>query len=432
MAFMKNDTKNAAQLSQNDNCSKKLLTDAVVVTSENVKQICANFPSSAKAVFKALTQLKFGSLDVQLPNGQLLKFASSGAGPNAQVTLHNWNPTRRLVFGGTIGAGESFMEREWDSKDVTQFLQLFSANHSLANKMITPAWLSNTFFQLRHWLNSNSKGGSKRNIAAHYDLGNDFYSLWLDKSMTYSSALFKDDKTSLQAAQTAKYQSLIERTGISGTDKVLEIGCGWGGFAEYAAKTTDAHLTCLTISQEQLEFAQKRIFEAGLNEKVDLKFQDYRDENGAYDKIISIEMFEAVGEKYWNSYFETLNRCLKAGGKAGLQIITIAEKSFDSYQKRPDFIQRYIFPGGMLPTPTHLSTLASNVGFDEETPVVFAKDYARTLAVWREVFLSKWDQIELLGFDDRFKRMWEFYLHYCEAGFLTQNTDVRQVFYAKP
>ena len=279
---------------------------------------------------------------------------------------------------------------------------------------------------------ANTKRQSRRNISAHYDLGNEFYGLWLDKSMTYSSAIYEDGANSLEAAQAAKYKSLVDHTGIGDGDRVLEIGCGWGGFAEYVAKNTNARVTGLTISQEQFEFASARIQKAGLGEKVELKLQDYRDETGVYDKIASIEMFEAVGEKYWPVYFGKLRDCLTQGGKAGLQIITIADRSYGIYRSRPDFIQRYVFPGGMLPSPSILSKLAADAGLTEHPPRVFPQDYARTLAEWRDNFWDAWERIARLGFDERFRRMWEFYLHYCEAGFRSQNIDVRQVFYAKP
>jgi len=403
----------------------------VLVTLENVREITSSLPLHVSSILSALTKIEIGALSVKLPNGKAYRFDSGVEGPDADITLNNWQLPKRALIGGSIGIAESYMDRDWDSSDVTTFLELFSVNYDLGDEMTSPNFIQVVMERFRHWMNTNTKRGSKKNISAHYDLGNEFYSLWLDKSMTYSSAIYEKDTNSLEAAQQAKYRSLVERTGISDGDKVLEIGCGWGGFAEYVAKHTDAHLTGLTISQEQLDFAQKRIFDAGLNEKVTFKFQDYRDETGKYDKIASIEMFEAVGEKYWPAYFEKVRDCLIKGGKAGLQIITISDRSFDKYRSRPDFIQKYVFPGGMLPSPSALSKLAQDHGLLEEAPRIFGQDYARTLAEWRVTFWEKWDQIKLLGFDDRFKRMWEFYMHYCEAGFKAENIDVRQVFYQK-
>ena len=405
--------------------------DAVQVTANNVVELTQRLPSHVSSILMSLTQLKLGAISIQLPNGKTYRFDSGKKGPDADVILHNWNPPERVLLGGSIGLAESYIDREWDSSDVTTFLELFSVNEALGNQFMTPAWFSNMIHRLRHWMNNNSKMGSKRNISAHYDLGNEFYRLWLDGTMTYSSALYRPNAISLEAAQNEKYRSLVRRTGIGENDHVLEIGCGWGGFAEYVVKNTGARVTGLTISQEQLEYGQERIFKAGLNEKVELKFQDYRDETGLYDKIASIEMFEAVGEKYWKSYFAKVHDCLNSGGRAGLQIITIADKNYKRYRARPDFIQHYVFPGGMLPSPSILSSLARETGLREEKPLIFALDYARTLAQWRENFWDKWAQISKLGFDDRFRRMWEFYLYYCEAGFKTKNTDVRQVFYTK-
>ncbi len=407
------------------------LNKAEPITLGNVGEVTSRLPYHVAAILKGLTRLKHGALTVTLPDGKSYHFDSGEPGPNADISLHNWNPPRRALLGGSIGIAESYMDHEWDSRNVTAFLELFSVNYELGNEFTSPSSFQLILERFRHWMNTNTKRGSKKNISAHYDLGNKFYSLWLDRSMTYSSAIYEKDTNSLEAAQQAKYRSLVENTGIRDGDKVLEIGCGWGGFAEYVAKNTNAHVTGLTISREQLEFARKRIFEAGLNEKVDLKFQDYRDETGVYDRIASIEMFEAVGERYWKTYFDKVRDCLRTGGKAGLQIITIADQSYDKYRSRPDFIQKYVFPGGMLPSPQILSGLAQGSRLHEYEPRVFGGDYARTLEEWRSKFWDKWDEIRTMGFDERFKRMWEFYMHYCEAGFKSGNISVRQVFYEK-
>ncbi len=284
--------------------------------------------------------------------------------------------------------------------------------------------------KFRHWLNANTRRGSKRNISAHYDLGNEFYSQWLDPSDDlFVRALLPAGANDLEEAQAAKYRALARDTGIGRKDHVLEIGCGWGGFAEFAAREIGCRVTGLTISREQHDFAKARIAKAGLADKVDIKLQDYRDETGTYDRIASIEMFEAVGEKYWPVFFGKMKACLRPGGTAGLQIITINEAAYDTYRARPDFIQRYVFPGGMLPTPSILKALGKDHGLAHLRERVFPDDYARTLAEWRQRFWVSWDKIVPLGFDDRFKKLWEFYLHYCEAGFRASYIDVRQVVY---
>ena len=285
--------------------------------------------------------------------------------------------------------------------------------------------------RLLHWLNRNTQSGSKRNISAHYDLGNSFYQKWLDPSMTYSSAYFGDGVNDLSAAQTSKYRKLALDTGITAADSVLEIGCGWGGFAEFAAKEIGCSVTGLTISKEQFDFAKKRILEAGLNERIDIKYQDYRDETGRYDRVTSIEMFEAVGEKYWPVFFGKMGECLKHGGTAGLQVITIQDDAFQAYRRQTDFIQRYIFPGGMLPTPSIMKSLGVHAGLPMRSETIFGRDYARTLSEWRVRFDQNWFAIKQLGFDERFRKLWDYYLYYCEAGFRSGHIDVRQMIFCK-
>jgi cyclopropane-fatty-acyl-phospholipid synthase len=402
-----------------------------ILTPENITTLTADFPFYAKMAVRALTHLAYGALTLRLPDGSAFHFQSPGEGPHAELILNNWRLPRRALLGGTVGVAESYIDGDWDSPDVTSFLSLFIHNEQLGEELSTANWLNNAFEKLRHWFNNNTRTGSKRNIAAHYDLGNNFYSKWLDASMTYSSAVFEDGANSLTAAQIAKYRSLAQRSDIRENHTVLEIGSGWGGFAEYAAREIGCRITGLTISQEQFEFARERIFRQGLNEKVEIKLQDYRDERNIYDRIASIEMFEAVGEKYWPVYFNKLCDCLKWGGMAGLQIITIADRGYHYYRKHPDFIQRYIFPGGMLPTPAILNSLSYEAGMKKLSERIFPEDYARTLSTWRSHFLDAWQGIRPLGFDERFKRMWTFYLHYCEAGFRSGHIDVRQIFYQK-
>lgn len=404
--------------------------EPVVVDAGNFNEIASNLPARARAALSVLMKMPKGSLTITVPDGRQLKIGGNGPGPEARVTLKNWNLASRAFMSGTIGVAESYVEGDWESPDVTTFLELFVVNNDATETVAGGAsWLLGLFQKFRHWLNENTPSRAKRNIAAHYDLGNQFYSQWLDPSMTYSSALYSSGANDLESAQAAKYRALARDAGIGPNDHVLEIGCGWGGFAEFAAREIGCHVTGLTISKEQHEYATERIAKAGLSDKVDIKFQDYRDETGRYDRIASIEMFEAVGEKYWTAYFDMLRRCLKPGGRAGLQVITISDHAFENYRSNPDFIQRYVFPGGMLPTCDHLRDVAGQSGLKMVGQRAFGPDYARTLAEWRERFRGAWEEIRPLGFDDRFKRLWEFYLHYCEAGFRGRNIDVRQVVY---
>jgi len=404
--------------------------NTVALTAENLGHLLHGLPARAQMVLRGLVHLQAGTLALTLPDGRNVMIKGKLAGPNAAVRLNNWNLPQRAITGGTIAVAESYMDGDWESPDVGQFLELFLVNQEVGSKFSNGArGLLRLIEKFQHWMNTNTKKGSKRNISAHYDLGNDFYKEWLDPTMTYSSALYQNGANDLQSAQTAKYRALAVATGITKDDHILEIGCGWGGFAEFAASEIGCKVTGLTISREQLAFAKERIANAGLSDKVDFKFQDYRDETGQYDRIISIEMFEAVGEKYWPAYYSTLKRCLKPGGKAGLQIITISPEAFNDYRSNPDFIQKYVFPGGMLPTRDHLVELGNKVGLAMKADFGFGLDYARTLGEWRERFWSVWDKVQPLGFDLRFKRLWEFYFFYCEAGFRARNIDVRQVVY---
>ncbi len=403
--------------------------NSVQVTHQNFRQTRMEVPFFARRVFDILIRIEFGSLLIRLPGGKAYYFDSGKPGPSAQIKLKNWKLARKVALGGTIGVAESYMDGDWDSSDLTEILAFFLKNRSIYNDLANQSPMINAIECVRHWFNRNTRSGSQRNIAAHYDLGNEFYELWLDKSMTYSSAIYEDGANSLERAQEDKYRSLAKRMGITPDSHVLEIGCGWGGFAEFVTREIGANLTGLTISREQLEFAQKRIQDAGLQEKAELRFQDYRDETEKYDQIASIEMFEAVGEEYWPTYFAKIRDCLKPGGRAGLQIITINDEGYELYRKRPDFIQRYIFPGGMLPSPMALAAVTAQEGLKLREERVFPQDYARTLKEWRQTFDGKWRDIAKLGFDERFKRMWDFYLHYCEAGFQSEGIDVRQMFY---
>ena len=407
-------------------------SEAISLTKENIGHFLHDLPSKARYALAAAVHLPRGSLSVQIPDGRTFRVSGTKPGPNAEVILHNWHLPHRAFSNATIGVAESYIDGDWTSPDITTFLELFLVNQEMGEKLAGGAsWFMTAVQRLRHWLNENTLTNSKKNISAHYDLGNDFYSAWLDPSMTYSSALFTDGAQSLEAAQAAKYRALAAGMGIKPTDHVLEIGCGWGGFAEFAAKEIGCKVTGLTISRQQLDHASERMFKAGLSDRVEIKFQDYRDEKGVYDHIASIEMFEAVGERFWPAYFGKLNASLKPGGTAGLQVITISEPNFKLYRQRPDFIQRYVFPGGMLPTPQHLQQLGANHGLTLKNEIMFGADYARTLREWRTQFNGSWESVQNQGFDARFKRLWEFYLHYCEAGFRSSYIDVRQVVFAK-
>jgi cyclopropane-fatty-acyl-phospholipid synthase len=401
------------------------------VTIDSIGEISRGMGFSNAMFLRALAKLEYGKLLLRLPDNRNLEFSGVNPGPDAELLLNNWKLPTKIFASASIGAGESYMNGDWDSPDMTALFEFFSKNENLGGGLSTPIWIKGAIIRILHWLNSNTRRGARKNIAAHYDLGNEFYSKWLDESMTYSSGIFGEDVGTLSGSQEKKYRMLAQSMGIKPMDKVLEIGCGWGGFAEYVATQIGCQITGLTISKEQHDFAQKRVHEAGLSEKIDIKLQDYRDETGNYDRIASIEMFEAVGEKYWPTYFTTLRDCLRPEGTAGLQIITIGNNAFEKYSRRPDFIQRYIFPGGMLPSPEILDRLRSSSGMTMLGERVFPQDYAKTLAEWRRRFLAKWGEIQQLGFDERFKRMWEFYLHYCEAGFKTEYIDVRQIIYRK-
>ncbi|WP_298816369.1 cyclopropane-fatty-acyl-phospholipid synthase family protein [uncultured Roseibium sp.] len=406
-------------------------SEPIVLTQENLRSELKGTPRLARMAANLAVKIRYGSLEVQFPDGRRYLIEGRENGPHGVLKIHNWRFFRMVVQAGDVGVGEAFMAGYWSSPDVTTFLEVFCINQESTLEALQGRPFSRFLLSLRHWLNANTKRGSKRNISAHYDLGNAFYKEWLDPSMTYSSAIYSNETNNLEQAQAEKYASLVRQTGIRPEHQVLEIGCGWGGFAEHVAKTVGAHVKALTISQEQFDYARERIYKAGLNEKVDVVFQDYRDERGVYDRIASIEMFEAVGEKYWPTYFEQLSKCLKPGGKAGLQIITIQDKMFEDYRRGTDFIQRYIFPGGMLPPPGRLREIGKSLGLDLEDQTIFGQDYARTLAEWRYSFRQAWPKIRPLGFDERFKRLWEFYLHYCEAGFRSGNIDVRQMVYVK-
>lgn len=399
-----------------------------LTTTKNQK----NLPRYFGQVFDMASDMNSGRLDFALPDGRIFRAEGKNAGPVAQVDIHNPEVFARLIREGDLGFSDAYLEHWWSTPDLQAFMDWVHADNDELYDGFPGMGLVRLYEKLRFWLQNNSKRQARKNISYHYDLGNDFYGLWLDETMTYSSALFTTGQESLEAAQIAKYASMVDQMGVKEGDHVLEIGCGWGGFAEYAAKERGLKVTGLTISKEQLEYSKKRIESKGLQDRVNIKLQDYRDEKGRYDGIASIEMFEAVGQKYWPVYFETIKNCLHPGRQATLQIITVQDARWEVYQRGVDFIQKYIFPGGMLPSPNALKAEVQNAGLAVVKSKEFGLSYSQTLRRWHDVFNAKWDQAAALGFDERFRRMWNFYLTSCAATFESGNCDVTQITIANP
>ncbi|MCK1385677.1 cyclopropane-fatty-acyl-phospholipid synthase family protein [Bradyrhizobium sp. 21] len=388
-------------------------------------------PFFARLALRLASQMKRGTVDVRLPDGRTVVLRGTHPGPSATIELNSYGFARSLVLGGDIGMAEAYVRGDWTTPDLSQLLYVLCLNEDLVDNAFAGNALVRLCRRALHRLRRNTRQGSRLNIHAHYDLGNEFFAAWLDPSMTYSSALFSPGTTDLLAAQQHKYQQLAKAIELRPGHTLLEIGCGWGGFAEYAAKSCGAKVLALTISKEQHAFASRRIQEAGLTENVEVRLQDYRDQDGQFDRIASIEMIEAVGEPFWPTYFGQLHRRLKPGGLAGIQAITVRDELFESYRRRVDFIQRYIFPGGMLPSPNVLRLLGDRLEIPLIREQVFGQDYARTLAVWRANFGQAWVDLTSLGFDEPFRRLWEYYLCYCEAGFRAGKIDVRQLVFAR-
>jgi cyclopropane-fatty-acyl-phospholipid synthase len=359
-----------------------------------------------------------GGMTLTMPSGKVHRLGYARPGAQCDLQIRNFRPVWSAVRRGAIGFAESFMAGDVESSDITAVLRFYLQNREPLNKAAKPVFYKSVGDRLFHMMRANTRAGSRRNISAHYDLGNDFYALWLDPTMSYSSAYFGTGAPTLEAGQIAKYDLVLEALGLQAPSEILEIGCGWGGFAEVAADRGH-RVTGLTISREQLEFARRR-----LRERADIRFQDYRDTTERFDAIASIEMIEAVGEANWPTYFRVLHDRLKPGGAAAVQAITISERLYPGYRAKADFIQRYIFPGGMLPTKTILAAQAAAAGLTFETIATFGEDYARTLAVWRDRFEASWNAVSRLGFDDHFRRRWRYYLSYCEAGFSEAAIDV--------
>ncbi|EAR51339.1 Cyclopropane-fatty-acyl-phospholipid synthase CfaS [Oceanicola granulosus HTCC2516] len=391
-----------------------------------------NLPRYFARVFEVAQRLDHGRIDMHLPDGRVFRAEGRRPGPVAEAHIHDPETFARVVREGDVGFCEAYMDGWWSTPDLLAVFDLLSKDNYALYDGYPAMRLVKAWERLRFWMQRNTKRQARRNISAHYDLGNAFYGLWLDDTMTYSSALFETGQESLEAAQIRKYASMVDQMGAKPGDHVLEIGCGWGGFAEYAARERGLKVTGLTISREQYDYAVERIRKAGLEGQVEFRLQDYRDERGSYDGIASIEMFEAVGEQYWPVYFQTLRERLKPGRQATLQIITVPDERWEIYRKGVDFIQKYIFPGGMLPSPKRLAEEIEAAGLALSHRIEFGESYSLTLRRWHETFNDRWDEIQRLGFDERFRRMWNVYLTSCAATFHGHNCDVTQITVARP
>lgn len=394
-------------------------------TTTSLPELAAELPRAARRVLTLLRHLRHGSLDVQTPEGELLHFGQDQQ-PRAAIRITDWAVCEAALKSGDVGFAESFVAGHWTSPDLSALLELLIRNRTALEALFYGGFWGGLLYRVRHALNRNTRTGSRKNIQAHYDLGNEFYRLWLDPTMNYSSAWFEGAKSGdLVAAQQAKMRRALAEAQVTPGSRVLEIGCGWGAVAEVAARDFSAHLTGVTLSTEQLAWARDRLTKAGLS--ADLRLQDYRDiADEPFDAVVSIEMFEAVGREYWDGYFRTVADKLKPGGRACIQSITIRDDLFERYVRSTDFIQQYIFPGGLLPSPSQFRLHAERAGLKVVNELAFGGDYAETLRRWRETFLRHDGRVRELGFDTRFMRLWEFYLAYCEAAFAAGNTDVMQ------
>ncbi len=398
------------------------------LTAPSHFQLPARAPAAARTVFKLLQQLRQGALTIELPDGSV-QTLGDGQGPHASIHLHNWNAFGAALKSGDIGFAESYIAGDWTTPDLAGLLGLLLANRKALDEVIFGSWMGRLAYRLRHLLNRNTKSNSRKNIHAHYDLGNAFYSLWLDGTMNYSSAWFEGNLVQpMQDAQRAKVRRALRMAQVKPGDRVLEIGCGWGALAESAVRDFQAHLTGVTLSTEQLQHARERMAVFNTPQaSAELRLQDYRDiQDGPYDAVCSIEMVEAVGREFWPTYFSTIARLLKPGGRACIQSIVIDNALWERYIGSTDFIQQYIFPGGCLPCPREFRREAQAAGLTVVDELAFGPDYAETLRRWRDTFLAAKAQVLQLGFDERFIRTWEFYLAYCEAAFDEANIDVVQ------
>ena len=383
-----------------------------------------------QTLLKILTQLQYGHLTLTLPNNKVMEFGNRQDPLHADIQIHEWSVFKQILSHGDIGFAESYIKGEWNTTNLKSILDLAIRNRTILEKAIYGSWLGSIIYRLKHWLRDNSKSGSRKNIHAHYDLGNAFYNLWLDPTMSYSSAWFSEgNQQTLAEAQRAKIQRILQSLNTKPHDHILEIGCGWGGVMEEAL-ISNRSITGLTLSTEQKAFAEKRLSKVqsntGTSATFEVRMQDYRDCQERFEGIASVEMFEAVGEKHWPEYFQSIAKCLKPGGKACIQTIVIAEDLFERYRHNTDFIQQYVFPGGMLPSRTSFKASAEKAGLQVEEEFAFGQDYAKTLCLWQESFNQKLDDVRKLGFDEAFIRLWNFYLMYCAAGFSQNNIDVVQ------
>lgn len=380
-----------------------------------------------KIFLKGIKKFPYGSLQIEWPDGKYQKIDAIHKGPNAKLKIVDSNVVREIIQGGSIKFAELYISKRIITNNLTNLMHYCALNNDQAEETFKITIFRYLYNKYLHFKNKNTKIQAKKNISHHYDLGNQFYKYWLDKSMTYSSAIFNGKNDNLELAQNNKYQKLADLSSIKKGDNILEIGCGWGGFSEFLAKNYDCQITALTISREQFKFTTERMEKANLTSKVKVVFCDYRNIKGQFDKVLSIEMFEAVGREYWKTFFEKIKTILKPNGNVGLQLITIDDKIYNVYKNNPDFIQKYIFPGGMLPSVEVLKNIIENTSFRINSINSYSNDYAKTLNIWNKEFNRNWTKIEKLGFDERFKLLWNYYLSYCEGGFLSKNIDLKQI-----
>ena len=378
-------------------------------------------------LLKGIKKFSYGSIQIEFSDGYIENIKAKKPGPKAMLKINKPNAAKEIIQGGSVAFAESYINKDISTDNLTNLIHYCALNNDQAESTFNISILKKIIHKVFHYKNKNTKNQAKKNISFHYDLGNKFYEYWLDKTMTYSSAIFNNKSIELEVAQNNKYKKLAELSAIKNGDQILEIGCGWGGFAEFIGNNYDCNLTAVTISREQYEYTKKRIFDANLSHKIDVLLCDYRNITGKFDKIVSIEMFEAVGKQYWNTFFKKIENILKPKGSISLQLITIDDNIYDVYKTNPDFIQKYIFPGGMLPSDKILKELINKTSLKINSIDSFSKDYAKTLNIWNKEFNKKWDKIEKLGFDENFKLLWNYYLSYCEGGFLSKNIDLKQI-----
>lgn len=385
-------------------------------------------PRAGRILFSLLSRLHCGRIELTTPEGERLVFNGQAPGPDASLSISDWAVCDDILKSGDIGFAEAFLSGRWQTADLSALLEVAARNRAALERALHGKWWGTLLYRLRHLMRSNTRANARRNIHAHYDLGNEFYRAWLDETMSYSSAVFAGrEQQSLEQAQVAKYRRILDRLDVRPGDRILEIGCGWGGFAEIAAVERGASVHGITLSNEQLRFCQQRFERAGIDQQVSARICDYRDVKGQFDFVVSIEMLEAVGEAYWADYFGVVRNRLRQGGRALIQSIVIADELFESYRRGTDFIQQYVFPGGMLPSPTEFAIRAEAAGLGVGDRYCFGLDYARTLRMWRERYNHAAPSLRQLGFDDRFERLWNFYLAYCESGFRAGSIDVVQM-----